>query len=128
MGERETKHSIEMLRDEYREGCLIWNVADELLALRTERDRLRAALEIVRPHVDLMQAHLNGSYCCAKIDEHTFCGRGRNWPGHRSDAKEWPEHEFVDGSALVAALKSEAPGPVVIDKADAAALAKRLRP
>jgi hypothetical protein len=40
MGERETKHSIEMLRDEYREGCLIWNVADELLALRTERDRL----------------------------------------------------------------------------------------
>jgi hypothetical protein len=83
--------------------------ARDLLALfdaqSLELQAVREALEIVRPHVDLVQADLNGSYCVAKIDEHTFCGRGRQWPGHRSDAKEWPEHEFVDGSALVAALK-----------------------
>jgi hypothetical protein len=72
--------------------------------LKAENERLREALELVRPHVDLGQACLNGSYCAAKIDEHTFCGRGREWPGHRSDAKEWPEHEFIDGSPLVAAL------------------------
>jgi hypothetical protein len=72
----------------------------------TELERVRAVLEIIRPHVDIGQARLNGSYCVAKIDEHTFCGRAGNWPGHRSDPKEWPEHAFVDGGALISALES----------------------
>jgi hypothetical protein len=73
-------------------------------AIEGELASAREALELIRPHIDLEQARLNGSYCAAKIDEHTFCGRGRHWPGHRSDLKEWPEHEFIDGAALIAAL------------------------
>jgi hypothetical protein len=122
----EVTHRVLRDVDQFDESALIRATIDQLRALSqrlTESERiaadrnrvigelgqrvaeLEAALEIVRPHVDLMQAHLNGSYCAAKIDEHTFCGRGRDWLGHRSDAKEWPEHEFIDGGALVAALR-----------------------
>ncbi len=86
------------------------NAALDRRALLQHIDALEArekrVLEIIRPHVDLVQASLNGSYCACKIDEKTFCGRAREWVGHVSKPTEWPEHVFVDGAALVDALRS----------------------